>query len=47
MEAKIRSLSGDDSGEIRQFPVQVDGDYIGKFEQITLKAAPKALTIIA
>ena len=47
MEAKIRSLSGDDDGEIRQFPVQVDGDFIGNFEQITLKAAPEALTIIA
>ena len=47
MEATIRSLSGDEEGEIREFPVQVDGDYIGQFEQITLKAAPGALTIIA
>ncbi|MGK2933105.1 MAG: diacylglycerol/lipid kinase family protein [Solirubrobacterales bacterium] len=47
MEARVRSLSGDDDGEIRQFPVQVDGDYIGNFEGITLKAAPGALTIIA
>ena len=46
-EATIRSLSTDDDGEIRQFPVQVDGDYIGNFEEIVLKAAPGALTIIA
>ncbi|HTU14162.1 MAG TPA: diacylglycerol kinase family protein [Solirubrobacterales bacterium] len=47
MEAKVRSLSSDDSGQIRKFPVQVDGDYIGQYEEITLKAAPRALTIIA
>jgi len=47
MEAQIKSLSADDSGETRKFPVQVDGDYIGQFEEITLKAAPQALTIVA
>jgi len=47
MKAGIRSLSTDEDGEIRQFPVQVDGDYIGMYEEITLEAAPAALTIIA
>ena len=47
MEAKVRSLTADEAGQIREFPVQVDGDYIGQFEEITLKAAPGALTIIA
>ncbi len=46
-EASIRSLSTDEDGEILPFPVQVDGDYIGTFEEISMKAAPKALTIIA
>ena len=46
-EARIRSLSSDEDGEIRPFPVQVDGDFIGTYEQITLRAAPQALSIIA
>lgn len=44
--ADIRSLSSDD-GEIRPFPVQVDGDFIGTHEKVTLRAAPGALSIIA
>jgi len=47
MEATVRSLSTDEAGAVRTFPVQVDGDYIGNFEEISLKAAPEALTIIA
>ncbi|MDQ2700236.1 MAG: hypothetical protein M3Y23_02785, partial [Actinomycetota bacterium] len=46
-EAVIRSLSTDEQGGVIQFPVQVDGDYIGRFDEISLKAAPGALTIIA
>lgn len=46
-EARIRSGSKDESGQTRPFPVQVDGDYIGTFEEITLEADPGALTIIA
>lgn len=46
-EATIRSGSEDDSGDVRPFPVQVDGDYIGLYEEVTLKVAPKALTIIS
>ncbi len=45
--AELRSLSTDEEGEIRPFPVQVDGDFIGDHEQVTLRAAPGALSIIA
>ncbi len=45
--AELRSLSTDEDGEIRPFPVQVDGDFIGDHEQVTLRAAPAALSIIA
>lgn len=46
-EAVIRSMTTDDAGALRPFPVQVDGDFIGLYEEITLKAAPAALTIVA
>lgn len=46
-EATIRSVSTDDSGRTRVFPAQVDGDYIGTFEEVRLRAAPGALTIVA
>mgnify|MGYP001342213260 CR=1 FL=1 len=46
-EARIRSGTKDESGQARLFPVQVDGDYIGTFENIKLEAAPGALTIVA
>ncbi|HMT04908.1 MAG: diacylglycerol kinase family lipid kinase [Solirubrobacterales bacterium] len=46
-KATICSGSQDESGALRKFPVQVDGDYIGTYEEITLEAAPGALTIIA
>ncbi len=46
-EARIRSGSTDESGSVRPFPVQVDGDYIGTYEEITLEADPGALTIVA
>ncbi len=45
--AELRSLSTDDDGGIRPFPVQVDGDFIGDHERVTLRAAPAALSIIA
>lgn len=45
--AAIRSVSPGEDGLPRPFPVQVDGDYIGKFHEITLEAAPAALTILA
>lgn len=46
-EARIESLSTDENGEIRGFPVQVDGDYIGLHETLDLSLEPGALTIVA
>ncbi len=46
-EATIASLSKTRDGVVRPFPVQVDGDYIGEKTELQLRAAPKALTIIA
>lgn len=45
--ASIRSLPAAADDPPRSFPVQVDGDYIGEFPEITLEAAPGALTILA
>lgn len=41
-EAKITALD-----EGRTFPVQVDGDHIGDFSEVTLSAVPDALSVIA
>ena len=46
-EGAIRSLSTDDDGATARFPVQVDGDFIGRHEEVTIRAAPGALTVIA
>jgi len=46
-EAKVRSIPRGGESEARLFPVQVDGDFIGEYEEVTLRAAPKALSIIA
>ena len=35
------------STDERAFPVQVDGDYIGDFEELELGVAPQALTVVA
>ncbi len=45
--ARIESLSRDDEGHWRKFPVQVDGDYIGEHGELDLSVDPAALTIIA
>lgn len=45
--AELASVSAAPSGDLRQFPVQVDGDFIGRFERLTLSAEPDALSIIA
>lgn len=45
--AVIRSGSTGEDGNPDRFPVQVDGDYIGTFEEVTLEADPGALTILA
>jgi diacylglycerol kinase family enzyme len=45
--ADVSSISETKDGDIRPFPVQVDGDYIGDKTVLTLRAAPAALTIVA
>jgi diacylglycerol kinase family enzyme len=46
-EGRIESLSQDANGDLRCFPVQVDGDYIGDFGELDLGIEPGALTIVA
>jgi diacylglycerol kinase family enzyme len=45
--SRIESLSRDADGSLRGFPVQVDGDYIGDFEELELGIEPGALTVVA
>lgn len=46
-DALISSISEDEDGSPRRFPVQVDGDYIGDFSELRASVAPRALTIVA
>ena len=46
-EALVRSVSTDPDGTTRRFPVQVDGDYIGDFEEVEVGIEPRALTVVA
>jgi diacylglycerol kinase family enzyme len=46
-EALVQSLSTDEDGTLRRFPVQVDGDYIGDFAELKASVEPRALTIVA
>jgi diacylglycerol kinase family enzyme len=46
-EGRIESISTDDQGGPRLFPVQVDGDYIGDHGELDLSIEPGALTIVA
>jgi diacylglycerol kinase family enzyme len=46
-EATVKSLSEDKEGNLRPFPLQVDGDYIGERTEVVLRADPGALTIVA
>ncbi len=46
-EATVRSISMDEDGQPRPFPVQVDGDYIGEHTELTFGVDPGALTIVA
>jgi diacylglycerol kinase family enzyme len=45
--ASVRSISTDDDGLPRPFPVQVDGDYIGEYTELDFSVEPRALTIVA
>ena len=46
-EATIRAVSLDSDDQLRPFPVQVDGDYIGEYSELSLSVEPGALTIVA
>jgi diacylglycerol kinase family enzyme len=46
-EARVTSVSTDDAGAARPFPIQVDGDYIGAQAELELAIDPGALTIVA
>ena len=45
--ATISSISETKDGDLRPFPVQVDGDYIGEKTRLELRVEPGALTVIA
>jgi len=46
-EAFVRSISLDEDGQPRPFPVQVDGDYIGEHTELRFSVAAGALTVVA
>ena len=46
-EAVVRSISSDQDGLARPFPVQVDGDYIGEYTELRFSVEPGALTVVA
>jgi diacylglycerol kinase family enzyme len=45
--ASVRSVSKDEDGVPRPFPVQVDGDYIGEYAELDFSVEPGALTIVS
>jgi len=45
--AFVRSISMDEDGQPRPFPVQVDGDYIGEHTELRFSVDPGALTVVA
>jgi diacylglycerol kinase family enzyme len=47
VKASVRSISTDDDGVRRPFPVQVDGDYIGEYTELDFAVEPGALTVVA
>jgi diacylglycerol kinase family enzyme len=46
-EAVVRSISRDEDDQLRPFPVQVDGDYIGEHTELRFSVEPGALTVVA
>jgi diacylglycerol kinase family enzyme len=46
-EAQVAAISEDPSGATRPVPVQVDGDYIGEFTEVSIGIEPRALTFVA
>jgi diacylglycerol kinase family enzyme len=45
--ARLASISLDEGGRARSFPLQVDGDYIGDYADVELGIEPGALTVVA
>jgi len=45
--ATVRSISEDEEGQPRAFPVQVDGDYIGEYTELSFSVEPGALTVVS
>jgi diacylglycerol kinase family enzyme len=45
--AAVRSISTDEDGVTRPFPVQVDGDYLGEYTELNFSVEPGALTVVA
>jgi diacylglycerol kinase family enzyme len=46
-EARVASLSGDRDGTRREFPIQLDGDYMGHYPSLEIRIEPAALTVVA
>jgi diacylglycerol kinase family enzyme len=46
-EATVRSISMDEDGQPRPFPVQVDGDFIGEYTHLDFSVEPRALSVVA
>jgi diacylglycerol kinase family enzyme len=46
-QATVRSISQDEDGQPRPFPVQVDGDYIGEHTELSFSVEPRALTVVS
>jgi diacylglycerol kinase family enzyme len=46
-KAAVRSISRDEDGLPRPFPVQVDGDYLGEYSELSFSVEPGALTVVA
>jgi diacylglycerol kinase family enzyme len=44
---RLESISEDEGGRERPFPLQVDGDYIGDYTEVELGIEPGALSVIA
>jgi diacylglycerol kinase family enzyme len=44
---RLESISLDEGGRTRPFPLQVDGDYIGDYTELELGIEPDALTVVA
>jgi diacylglycerol kinase family enzyme len=46
-KATVRSISTDEDEQVRPFPVQVDGDYIGEYTNLDFSVDQGALTVVA